>query len=90
MLGLKGAWEYVETIIIHISDKNKKIRKKMYLSVSALSQVLVVLPIHILIRSTLPYFSSLCGTVEMVTFKLPIRSRVVVVAGRVDASRARC
>ena len=28
MLGLKEAWQYVETIIIHNSDKNKKIRKK--------------------------------------------------------------
>ena len=49
----------------------------------------MVLPIHILICSTLPYFLSLCGTVEVMTFKLPIRSHVVVVAGRVDTSRAR-
>ena len=38
MLGLKGAWQYVETIIIHISDKNKKIRKKNILvSVSVIA-----------------------------------------------------
>ena len=63
----------------------------MYLSVSASSQVvvLVVLPIHILIHSTLPHFSLLCGTVEVVTLLIR-RCEVVVVAGHVDMSQACC
>ena len=50
--------------------------------------VLVVLPIRILLRSTLLLL--LCGTIEVATLPICRREVVrVVVAGRVDASRAR-
>ena len=78
MLGLLAAWQYVvETVILLIKIRKKE--KKAHLSASSQVVVLVVLPIHILIRSTL--LLSLCGMIEVAT--LPIR-RLVVVLTRLE------
>ena len=86
-VGVVGGMAISSRDYVILLIKIRKEEKKVHLSASSQVVVLVVLPIRILIRSTL--LLSLCGTIEVAT--LPIRRReVVVVAGRVDASRARC
>ena len=86
-VGVVGGMAISSRDYVILLIKIRKEEKKAHLSASLQVVVLVVLPICILIRSTL--LLSLCGTIEVAT--LPIRCcEVVVVAGRVDASRARC
>ena len=86
-VGVVGGMAISSRDYVILLIKIRKEKKKAHLSASSQVVVLVVLPIRILIRSTLLLL--LCGKIEVAT--LPIRRReVVVVAGRVDMSRARC
>ena len=82
-VGVVGGMAISSRDYVILLIKIRKEEKKVHLSASSQVVVLVVLPIRILIHSTL--LLSLCGTIEVAT--LPIRRReVVVVAGRVDTS----
>ena len=87
-VGVVGSMAICSRDCVILLIKIRKEEKKAHLKASLQVVVLVVLPIRILIRSTLLLL--LCGTIEVATLLIRRREVVgVVVAGRVDASRAR-